>query len=412
VPLGSEDVATENGGGLLIMLSEAVAVCEALSVARTVKVLDPAAVGVPEMVAPVSVSPAGKEPLASDHEYGGLPPDAASDCEYAVPTTALGSDDVVTVSVRGVMVIVSDAVAVCDALSVARTVKVFDPAAVGVPAMVAPESVRPAGKVPLASDHVYGAVPPDAASDCEYAVPTTPFGSDDVVTVSEVGVIVIVSDTVAVREPLSVARTVKVLDPAAVGVPAIVAPVRVSPAGNVPLASDQVYGAVPPDAASDCEYAVPTTPFGNDDVVTVSVVGVMVIVSDAVAIREPLSVARTVKVLDPAAVGVPAIVAPVSVSPAGRVPLASDQVYGAVPPDAASDCEYAVPTTPFGNDDVVIDRVAGLMTIVSDAVAVRDALSVARTVKVVDPAAVGVPAMVAPVSVSPAGKVPLARDHA
>ena len=66
MPLGSEDVATENGGGLLMMVNDAVAVCDALSVARTVKVLDPAATGVPEMVAPESVSPAGKAPLARD----------------------------------------------------------------------------------------------------------------------------------------------------------------------------------------------------------------------------------------------------------------------------------------------------------------------------------------------------------
>ena len=243
-----------------------------------------------------------------------------------MPTAPFGSDDVVTVSVAGLIVIVSDAVAVCNALSVARTVKVLDPAAVGVPAMVAPVSVSPAGKVPLARDHVYGAVPPEAVSDCEYAVPTTPLDNEDVVTVSVAAVMVIVSDAVAVCEALSVARTVKVLDPAAVGVPAMVAPVSVRPAGRVPLASDQVYGAVPPDAASDCEYAVPTTPFGNDDVETVSVAGLIAIVSDAVAVLEALSVTRTVKVLDPAAVGVPAMVAPVSVSPAGRVPLASDQV--------------------------------------------------------------------------------------
>ena len=49
------------------MASDAVADCEALSVARTVKVLDPAAVGVPEMVAPVSASPAGKVPLVIVH---------------------------------------------------------------------------------------------------------------------------------------------------------------------------------------------------------------------------------------------------------------------------------------------------------------------------------------------------------
>ena len=80
----------------------------------------------------------------------------------------MGSDDVVTVSVGALMTMVSDAVAVCDALSAARTVKVLDPAAVGVPEIVpAVERVSPAGRVPLASVQVYGGVPPDAASACE-----------------------------------------------------------------------------------------------------------------------------------------------------------------------------------------------------------------------------------------------------
>ena len=135
------------------------------------------------------------------------------------------------------------------------------------------------------------------------------------------------------------ARTVKVLDPAAVGVPEIAPPVSVSPAGKVPLASAHVYGGVPPDAPSACEYALPTTPFGNPDVVTVRDAGLMVSDSDAVAVFDALSVTRTVNVLAPAAVGVPEIVPPVSVSPAGNVPLAIAHVYGGVPPDAESDCE-------------------------------------------------------------------------
>ena len=69
-------------GALMATISEAVADCEALSVARTVNVLDPATVGVPEIVPPLdSVNPAGKVPLASDHVYGGVPPDAPSACE-------------------------------------------------------------------------------------------------------------------------------------------------------------------------------------------------------------------------------------------------------------------------------------------------------------------------------------------
>jgi hypothetical protein len=164
---GSEDVVTLSVAELIVMVSDAGADCDALSVTRTVNVLDPAAVGVPEIVPPVSVSPAGNVPLASDQVYGGVPPDAVSVCEYAVPTTPLGSDVVVTLIVAGLMVMVSDAGADCDALSVARTVNVLDPAVVGVPEIVPPVSVSPAGNVPLVNDQVYGGVPPDAVSACE-----------------------------------------------------------------------------------------------------------------------------------------------------------------------------------------------------------------------------------------------------
>src|SRR5262245_66570789 len=53
----------------------------------------------------------------------------------------------------------------------------------------------------------------------------------------------------------AVTRTVKLAVPAAVGVPLICpeAWVRVRPAGSVPLASDQLYGGVPPVAASVAE---------------------------------------------------------------------------------------------------------------------------------------------------------------
>src|SRR5690242_8086896 len=101
---------------------------EALSVTLTVKLADPADAGVPE-IAPSGdkFSPAGRDPLATDHEYGGEPPDALSPCEYAVPTVPAGRDDVVTSSGGGLIVSARDAVADPDALSVARTVKLLDP---------------------------------------------------------------------------------------------------------------------------------------------------------------------------------------------------------------------------------------------------------------------------------------------
>ncbi len=56
----------------------------------------------------------------------------------------------------------------------------------------------------------------------------------------------------------SATRTVTHCVPAAVGVPVIVPPLdRVRPAGRVPSVMLQVYGPVPPDAASAAEYAWP-----------------------------------------------------------------------------------------------------------------------------------------------------------
>jgi hypothetical protein len=54
----------------------------ALSVTFTVKLLDPAAPGVPETVPPADrVNSAGSVPTDTVHEYGGVPPAAARACE-------------------------------------------------------------------------------------------------------------------------------------------------------------------------------------------------------------------------------------------------------------------------------------------------------------------------------------------
>ena len=70
---------------------------------------------------------------------------------------------------------------------------------------------------------------------------------------------------------LSVAVTENEETPGVVGVPEI-SPVEVfklSPAGNDPLASANVYGPVPPLAASVCKYALFWVAFGSEVVVTV-----------------------------------------------------------------------------------------------------------------------------------------------
>ena len=70
-----------NPGALIVSESAAVADPEALSVTFTMKLEGPAAVGVPDIVPPVRVSPPGNAPLAMDHVYGGVPPLALSPCE-------------------------------------------------------------------------------------------------------------------------------------------------------------------------------------------------------------------------------------------------------------------------------------------------------------------------------------------
>ena len=67
VPGGSEEVLTVSAGPLTVMFSDFVAVAFEASVTWTVKAEVPAAVGVPEMVAPLSESPAGSEPDWMDH---------------------------------------------------------------------------------------------------------------------------------------------------------------------------------------------------------------------------------------------------------------------------------------------------------------------------------------------------------
>ena len=71
---------------------------EALSVTLAIKLEEPAAVGVPEIMPPARLNPDGSDPLAIDHEYGALPPVAWSACEYVTPTGAPFATTTVTPS--------------------------------------------------------------------------------------------------------------------------------------------------------------------------------------------------------------------------------------------------------------------------------------------------------------------------
>ena len=85
----------------------------------------------------------------------------------------------------------------------------------------------------------------------------------------------------------------------------------------------------------------------------------MVIVKLALAVCAGLeeSVTSMVNESDPTALGVPLIWPELfSARPAGKLPELSDQLYGVVPPLAASVAEYGVPSVVLANEVVVIDK--------------------------------------------------------
>jgi hypothetical protein len=110
--------------------------------------------------------------------------------------------------------------------------------------------------------------------------------------------------------------------------------VTVPPASGCPPLSLTVAFKVAPNIVSIVALCgVPLVAVIEGDTVAVTVT-----LSDFVAVIDLASVTRTVKLLVPVPVGVPEI-APVlgaSASPAGKVPDRMDQVYGVVPPVAAS----------------------------------------------------------------------------
>ena len=82
-------------------------------------------------------------------------------------------------------------------------------------------------------------MPPLADKVAEYGDPTVAAASEVVVTCNCEGLTVMESGFVAVAPALSLTWTVKLLAPAVVGLPEIVLPLMLSPAGSVPLLTDQ-----------------------------------------------------------------------------------------------------------------------------------------------------------------------------
>jgi hypothetical protein len=126
---------------------------------------------------------------------------------------------------------------------------------------------------------------------------------------------------------LSVALTVKLKLPAAVGVPES-APLllKVTPAGSAPLVMANVYGDVPPLAVIVCAYAAATVPPATLVCVMATVGAASVKLYAWLPLYGPVpveeSVALMVKLSAPPTVGVP-VIAPVllfSARPAGSAP--------------------------------------------------------------------------------------------
>jgi hypothetical protein len=292
-----------------------------------------AVVGVPLITPAVDgVRPAGSAPDVMDHIYGGVPPVAAKLWEYAVPTVPFGRGDAVVIaSGGGSTVSANDFVVICDALSRTRTVKFAVPAVVGVPVITpAADNVRPAGGVPDVTDHKYGGAPPLAAKLWEYAAPTMPFGRGDDVVIEIGGMIVRENPFVTGFETLSATRITKLLIPTPVGVPPMTpAADNVRPPGNVPDATDHVYGGIPPLATNPWEYGMPIAPLGRGEEVSIKSGGVIVIESTLDAVCTPLSATCTVKVVVPIAAffGLPLIFPPPDrLSPSGRDPESTVQL--------------------------------------------------------------------------------------
>jgi hypothetical protein len=216
--------------------------------------------------------------------------------------------------------------------------------------MVEPLRLRPAGnEEPEARLQVKGAVPPLAVSVALYDTPTVPAASvAELVMTRGAGLIVMLSCLLTlwgVGVPESVAVTVKVVVPDDEGVPDMVEPLKLSPAGNEePEARLQVKGAVPPLAVSVALYDTPTVPAASvAELVMTRGAGLIVMLSCLLTfwgVGVPESVAVTVKVVVPDDEGVPEKAPEVANdSPLGKLPGGTVQVTGVVPPE---DCRVAL----------------------------------------------------------------------
>jgi hypothetical protein len=228
-----------------------------------------------------------------------------------------------------------------------------------VPSSEGPRTVSHAGR--LTPFHVSGGVPPLAPRDCEYGKPDVIAGSEAVVTagtalIGKVNVFV-------VEEPrLSVALIVNWNEPAEGGVPLSTLPVKASQEGSVCPESANVYGDVPPLAASVTVNGRVAVHGPSDAPVVMITPELTVTLKDwepEEAPSESVAVAVKLYVVGCVTVGaVPLRVAPFWVSQDGRAP--NVQVIAPVPPVAVNVCEYAIPAPAEASGLVVVMVSPGL----------------------------------------------------
>jgi len=163
-------------------------------------------------------------------------------------------------------------------------------------------------------------------------------------------------------------NVIVVFETIVVGVPAMtpLEAFSVSPAGKAPAETVQVYGVVPPEAASALEYAAPTCPSGIQPVDSFKVAGVIVSTRVAVLVCTGLAESVTLKVSeapDTGTVGVPLMTAveAFSDSPAGNVPARERPGIRSGPPEAVSVARYEAPAWPLGSELDVMLRLVALL---------------------------------------------------
>ena len=188
-----------------------------------------------------------------------------------------------------------------------------------------------------------------------------------------------------------------------VGVPTTVHPFSARPAGRTPDVIVHAYGCVPPVIPIGWLYGTPTVPFGR--LVNVSVTAPFAVI---VRLTGPVTRCCGFDASDtwitmfavPGVVGVPLTVQPVSVNPAGRVPVRTVQAYGAVPPVTPIVELYGTPTEPLGRLANVSVRSPGdVIVTLREPVTLSFGFdeSVTCSVMVTVPTVVGVPLIVQPV---------------